>query len=78
MVGRRSPQMLGGLVSVGPLLAVLMSRQQGEGGVRSFNTRRNTGFFARYRRSLEILDVSGAETGPPVASRAAAKYRAGR
>ena len=48
MVGQRSPQGFEGVGSVSPLLAVLMSLQQGRGGVRSLITFRNTGIFARY------------------------------
>ena len=43
MVGRRSPRVRGPRL-VGPLLAVLMSLQQGRGGVRSLITFRNAGF----------------------------------
>src|SRR6266568_863290 len=76
MVGRCSPKVLRGLVSVGPLLAVLMSLQQGAAGVRCLIARRKTGFFARYCQSPNILGGFGGRTGPAGRVRAAAECRA--
>src|SRR5438552_2100277 len=45
-----------------------MSLQQGAAGVRCLIARPNTGFFARYRRSPNILGVFGAMSGRRVAS----------
>jgi len=67
MVGRCGLQVFKGLVSVGPLLAVLMSLQQGECSVRSFNTRETPDFLHDFAGLQRFLDVSGAVTGRPAA-----------
>src|SRR3954447_25290581 len=80
MVGRRSAWVArgtGGLGSVGPLLAVLMSMQQGRGGVRSRGEVRIVGHFAGYRRrpqTFQALPGGARRAGP---GHAAAKFRTG-
>jgi hypothetical protein len=50
--------------------------QQGGVGIRSLITRRNTGFFARYRRSANSFRAFSAARRPVGHVLAAAKYRA--
>ena len=76
MVGRRSPQGVTrgeGSRSVGPLLAVLMSLQQGGSGIRS-STRAEIPVFSY---DIAVLRRFLDSPAPWRASRAAAKYRAG-
>jgi hypothetical protein len=43
-----------------------MSLQQGGGGIRSFNTRRNAGFFVQYGRSPNIFGAFQRPAWAPV------------
>jgi hypothetical protein len=68
MVGQRSPQGFEGVGFVGPLLAVLMSLQQGRGGVRSLIVIGNTGFSRDIARSRNVFGQFRRRGGPPVRS----------
>lgn len=73
MIGRCGPRAIEGPGSVGLLLAVLMSLQQGGSGVRSSTRAEIPGFSDDIAGLRRVLD----SPAPWGASRAAAKYRAG-
>ena len=78
MVGRCGPR-LKGLISVGPLLAVLMSLQQGEDGIRCPRSFAETADFSQDIAGLpNFLGIPATGQIAFYRARPAAGYRAGK